>query len=86
MKKVLFTMRSHWLSTNMFTTMPSVGKRGEWVSLGQAFFADDKDGVTVVAAEHEYHPVFVAVEYKPGPTWPLLSDHSQHFNPILPVK
>jgi hypothetical protein len=45
----------------------SIGEHGEWVLLGHAFFAEDKDGLTVVALEHEYHPVFVAVEYKPGP-------------------
>jgi hypothetical protein len=44
----------------------SVGEHREWVSLGHAFFAEDEDGVTAVALEHEYHPVFVAVEYKPG--------------------
>jgi hypothetical protein len=52
------------------------------VSLGHASFAQDKDSVTVVALEHKYRPVFVAVEYKPCPWGPLVSDH-QHFNPIL---
>jgi hypothetical protein len=64
----------------------SVGEHGEWVSLGHAFFAEDKDGMTVVAAEHEYRPVFVAVEYKAGPGRPLVSDRPQHFDPILLVE
>jgi hypothetical protein len=64
----------------------SVGEQGEWVSLGHILFAEDKDGVTVVAAEHEYRPVFVADEYKPGPGRPLVPDRPQHFDPILLVE
>jgi hypothetical protein len=30
--------------------------------------------------------VFVAVEYKPSPGWPLVSDRPQHFDPILLVE
>jgi hypothetical protein len=52
----------------------SKGKYGEGVSLGHAFVAEDKDSVTIVAAEHEYCPVFVTIEYKPGPGRPLLLD------------
>jgi hypothetical protein len=50
---------------------------------GHVFFAQDKDGVTIIAVEHEYRPVFVAVKYKPGPGWPLMLDGPQHFDPIL---
>jgi hypothetical protein len=57
----------------------SVGKHGEWVFVCHAFFAEDEDGVTIIAAEHEYRPVFVAVEYKPGPRQPLVLDCPQHF-------
>jgi hypothetical protein len=62
----------------------SVGEHGDWVSLGHAFIAEDKDGLTVIASEHEYRPVFVAVEYKPGPGRPLVPDPPQHCcDPIL---
>jgi hypothetical protein len=64
----------------------SVGEHGEWVSLGHAFFAEDKDGVTVVALEDEYRPVFLAIKYKPGPGRPLVSDRPQHFDPILSIE
>jgi hypothetical protein len=64
----------------------SVGKLGDRVSLGQTFFAEDKDGVTVVALEHKYRPVFVAVEYKPGPGRPLVLDCPQHFDLILLIE
>jgi hypothetical protein len=48
----------------------------EWVSLGHPFFAEDKDGVTVlVATEHKYRSVFVAVEYKPGPGRAFVPDY-----------
>jgi hypothetical protein len=43
----------------------SIGKHGEWVSPGHAFFAEDKEGMPNAAVEHEYHPVFVAIKYKP---------------------
>jgi hypothetical protein len=64
----------------------SVDEHGEWVSLGHAFFAEDKEGVTVVASEHKYRPVFVAVKHKPGPGWPLVPDRPQHFNPFLLIE
>jgi hypothetical protein len=64
----------------------SIGKHGQWVSLGHAFFAEDKDGVTVVASKHKYRPVFVAVAHKPGPGRPLVSDRPQHFDPVLLIE
>jgi hypothetical protein len=64
----------------------SIGGHGEWVSLGHALFAEDNNGVTVVAEEHEYRTVFVAVEYKHGPGRPLVSDRPQLFDPILLIE
>jgi hypothetical protein len=54
---------------------------------GHAFFAEDKDSVIVVASEHKYRPVFVAVKDKPGPgVWPLVLDRPQHIDPIMLIE
>jgi hypothetical protein len=63
-----------------------VSEHGEWVSLGHAFFTEDKDGLSIVAAEYEYRPVFVAVKYKLSPTRPLVSNRPQDFDPILLIE
>jgi hypothetical protein len=44
----------------------SLGQHGEWFSLGYTFFAEDKDGATVIAAEHECRPVFLVVKHIPS--------------------
>jgi hypothetical protein len=61
-------------------------KHGERISLGHAFLAAEKVGSPVVAAEHECPPVSAAIECKPGPQRPLMTDSPQHGCPVLLVE